>query len=103
MKTYNTINEAFKNGSGDCFFSKDGKFVAFSRNDDRREEMEAKGFIALTHSEVLELAKARQPIKETTATAVAPNQREPKKFVNHTDMEVWGYYDEFPDAYGQHL
>ncbi len=104
MTTYKTISEAFKNGTGDVFFTKNNEFVAVSRHSIPFEEMEEQGFKFLTYSETLEIA-TRQDVEENKKayfTKPTPKQ-EPKQFINYPDQEAWAYYQEFPDAYGQHL
>jgi hypothetical protein len=100
--TYATINEAFNNGSGDVFFKNESGFLCVSRHSVNYDEMQAAGFTHVPHAQVLEIAAQQapavpvEPIKPTPPAA-------PKKFVNYPDMEVQGFYDEFPDAYGQNL
>src|SRR6188472_2546758 len=53
MQTYSTINEAFKNGSGDRFFTINGRYVALSRHLDNIEEMIERGFTFMQYEEVI--------------------------------------------------
>ena len=108
MTTYNTVNEAFKNGTGDVFFTKDNQYIALSRHANPYDEMEALGFKFLTYSETLELATA-QEVKEEPAKAVKqPIQvlSVKKVFIHHSSYYgslTGGFFEEFPDAYGQTL
>lgn len=109
MTTYNTVNEAFKNGTGDVFFTRGNQYIALSRHAVPFEEMEAQGFKYLTYSETLELATA-QEVKEELAKPV----KQPiiqvlsvkKVFIHHSSYYgslTGGFFEEFPDAYGQTL
>jgi hypothetical protein len=53
MQTYSSINEAFKNGSGDRFFTINGRYVALSRHLDNIEEMIERGFTFMQYEEVI--------------------------------------------------
>lgn len=102
--TYPTVKEAFAAGSGDVFFKNESGFLAESRHSADIDAMKALGFEHVPHLKVLEIAAEQspaasvQPVKVETAPA-------PKKikFVSYSDLEVDGFYDEFPDAYNQNL
>lgn len=108
MTTYNTVNEAFKNGTGDVFFTRNSEYVAVSRHSVDFEGLEAQGFKFMTYSETLELAGA-QEVKEAQAKAVKQpieviSKR--KVFIHHSSYYgslTGGFFEEFPDAYGQTL
>jgi hypothetical protein len=106
MTTYTTINEAFKNGTGDVFFIKDDRFVAVSRHAIPFEQMEAEGFKYLTYSETIKIAGTQevkkapiveQPIQVLSKRKVCINQG------SYYPGFFGGFYEEYPDAYGQNL
>lgn len=106
MTTYPTIEEAFKNGSGDTFFQKEGGFVAFSRKDESiHDSLKAQGFRFLPWHLAFEIGKAQIEKSESavvTENVVVADIKITKSYdqiLNGRD----GYYDEFPDAYGQYL
>jgi len=118
MTTYNTINEAFKNGTGDVFFTINGQYVAVSRHamdSEGFDAMIAQGFAFLSYEETITAAvnqgagvhpaaAAAAGIMLPEKPAPAPQPVEKNRFYHSgSDQEVWGYYMEFPDAYGQHL
>ncbi len=111
MTTYLTIEEAFKNGSGDTFFQKEGGFVAVSRKDESiHDALESQGFEFLPWHLAFEIGKAQ--IEKAELPIIVEEKREPatntkrSRFMNicTTDSQNYhdGYYDEFPDAYGQY-
>lgn len=106
MTTYLTIEEAFKNGSGDTFFQKEGGFVAVSRKDESTHDvLEAQGFEFLPWHLAFEIGKAQIEKAKSAVTAeniVVGDIKITKSYdqiLNGRDC----YYDEFPDAYGQYL
>ena len=106
MKTYNTIKKAFENGSGDTFFQKAGGFVAVSRKDESiHEALEAQGFEFLPWHLAFEIGKAQIEKVESlevvrdVVVEVVKTTKSYDNILNGRD----GYYDEFPDAYGQYL
>ena len=112
MTTYPTIEAAFKNGSGDTFFQKEGGFVAVSRKDESTHDaLESQGFEFLPWHLAFEIGKAQ--IEKAEAVEIIEEKSEPAtntrtiRFMNicTTDSQNYhnGYYDEFPDAYGQCL
>ena len=101
MTTYPTIEAAFKNGSGDTFFQKEGGFVAVSRKDESTHEaLEAQGFEFLPWHLAFEIGKAQ--IEKAESVAVVEVVKTTKSYDNILNGRD-GYYDEFPDAYGQYL
>ena len=99
MKGYNTIKEAFKNGTGDCFFTKNGRYLAVSRKDSHSYYIN-NGFIMMTYDDVLKA--------DSTQSAIVPQIKEETVIERLTNMvqsrstsEM--FYEEFPDAYGQNL
>jgi hypothetical protein len=104
MTTFKTIQEAFKNGQGDVFFSKNGQYVCFSRNDGMYETMQNNGFKLLTYDEVIKLSFSDNSVASAKIWASA--KKKELKLVASRDNLINGfdgYYDEFPDAYGQNL
>lgn len=101
--TYPTIKDAFAQGSGDVFFKNQSGFIAVSRHSVNFGEMEAAGFIYMSYQETLDTAAAQNPAPSPVQSPAKKEARGPKKFVNYPDMEVQGFYDEFPDAYNQNL
>ena len=98
---YPTITKAVNNGTGDCFYTKDGNFIAISRKDSP-EAYEAAGYTFLPWSQAMEIAKIELETK-IAAKAILYNQvPQPTKACNQVPT-CDGYYDEFPDAYGQSL
>lgn len=59
MTVYNTIDSAFKNGTGDVFFTNnDGKFVARSRHiENLVARMAVEGFTHVPYMEAMQIAK----------------------------------------------
>lgn len=100
--TYPTIEAAFLNGPGDCFFTKNGGFICTHRRDiETHDRLLANGF----KHRILTLEELRRPTKEeaTPAPSVIENlSRMAKSYSSATNGQD-GYYDEFPDAYGQSL
>lgn len=116
MKTYNTIQEAFGKGAGDVFFKKDNHFIALSRKEESTYDgtMEAQGFTLMEYSEVISMANKKNDIDSAALWCVAVKRRSEdrdkvlaeahqKKMINTGGNFGNGYYDEFPDAYGQSL
>lgn len=107
MITYSTIDEAFTNGNGDVFFTKGEEVICRSRKEENLlETMQAQGFMLLPHDEVLRRAAAENILK------FSPVSKDKKPDVSRTQIIFSrcdflngydGFYDEFPDAYGQHL
>ena len=100
MTTYTTIKEAFANGMGDVFFTKNNRFIAVSRKDDN-SNLANHGFKLLSYTEVIALADSQiknnvQPSQPTIIEKMKTNLVE-------SPSSCDGYYDEFPDAYGQYL
>lgn len=61
MTTYTTIKEAFAAGTGDNFFTKDGKFVAVSRKHDTlHQTLQNQGFTYLNYEETIKLAAEQE-------------------------------------------
>ena len=109
MTAYNTIEQAFQNGSGDTFFQKDGKFVAVSRKDEStHDKLIDQGFEFLPWHLALEIGKSQiettEIIESTPRIFSCINSRVAivKSYSNCSNGRD-GYYDEFPDAYGQSL
>lgn len=105
MTTYSTIQEAFKNGTGDVFFTKNNQFVCFSRKDKiSLSEMNEYGFSYVTYSEVIELSFKDNKVDSAIIWALA-KKKELKTIASYDNISNGrdGYYDEFPDAYGQNL
>ena len=102
MQTFQTIQEAFKNGTGDVFFSKDGRYVSRSRHiDNLVHKMELEGFKFIPYKRVIELSTEE---KSKDSEIIINNQEMNNRSVISIDLVsngYDGYYDEFPDAYGQ--
>lgn len=105
MTTYKTVNEAFKNGTGDVFFTKNNEYVAVSRHamdNAGFEAMEAQGFKFMTYDETLAIAGAQEVKERQEKPAPAPVKK--SEFVHISISSPFDeFYLEFPDAYGQHL
>jgi hypothetical protein len=100
MQTYKTINEAFKNGTGDVFFlSNKAEYIALNRHTVDYNDMFDKGYDLLNYAEVLEIAALQTPTE--TAPIITPETQSELKHFFHSrpDREVLGYYDEFPEFY----
>ena len=105
MQTFKTIQEAFKNGTGDVFFTKDGNFVARSRHiDNLNDKMAKEGFTFLSYDEVVNLSLTDNSVESAKIWATAKKQQTKcvRQYDNCSNGRD-GYYDEFPDAYGQSL
>ena len=100
MTTYTTINEAFKNGTGDVFYTKDSRFVAVCRKDDN-SDLVVKGFTLLTYEQVTALAVAHVENKVQPQQPTIIEKMKSNLVKSYATSD--GYYDEFPDAYGQYL
>lgn len=103
MTTYKTIKEAFANGTGDVFFTKNGEYIAVSHHDDNKY-LSGSGFVWLNFTQVKAISDAQNTpivdIREKLVQHRAKNQAMTKDNIyNGRD----GYYDEFPDAYNQSL
>lgn len=107
MVTYLTIDEAFSNGNGDVFFTKRAEVICRSRKEENLlETMQALGFALLPHDEVLKRAAAEQIAKSITVSQDKKPRRSRKQVIFNRCALLNGYdgfYDEFPDAYGQSL
>lgn len=100
MTTYTTIKEAFANGTGDVFYTKNNRFIAVSRKDDN-SNLSNDGFKLLSYDEVTALAVTHienkvQPHQPTIIERMKSNLVKSYAICD-------GYYDEFPDAYCQYL
>lgn len=109
MATYKTVNEAFKKGTGDVFFTRNSEYVAVSRHamdNAGFAAMEAQGFKFMTYDETLEAAGA-QEVKEAQAVKQPIEVLSMKKvFIYHGSYYgtlTGGFFEEYPDAYGQTL
>lgn len=60
---YTTIKEAFANGTGDVFFTKNNLFVAVRRKDNHDYYFN-NGFTFLTFDEIMDLDKLQKEIPE---------------------------------------
>lgn len=107
MTTYKTVNEAFKNGTGDVFFTRNNEYVAVSRHamdNAGFAAMEAQGFKFMTYDETLAVAGAQEvkerQEKQTTTQAPA---KKPEFVYISISSPFDELYLEFPDAYGQNL
>ena len=100
MTTYTTIKEAFANGTGDVFFTKNNRFISVCRKDDNINLIN-EGYALLSYDEVTTLAAIQ------TQNSVQPQQptiiEKMKSNLVKSYSTCDGYYDEFPDAYGQCL
>jgi hypothetical protein len=111
MKTYQTIQEAFKNGTGDVFFFMGGEamqYIALSRHVDHDSTMFELGFDRLTYDEVVliatkEQAERQHNIEKKVAKAINKSGETINGFIHISCSPFDGFYDEFPDAYGQNL
>jgi hypothetical protein len=102
MTTYTTIKEAFKNGTGDVFFTKNNCFVATSRKNDFSYYLN-NGFSLLSYEETLALDKAQNVRVEQPKKTISDNLKSIESKMAQSVSTCDGYYDEFPDAYGQNL
>ena len=100
--TYTTINEAFKNGMGDVFFTTDKPFVAKSRKNDFDYYFN-NGFTLLSFEEVMALDKVQKNEPEQPKKTIIDNLKTMSSKMVQSVSSCDGYYDEFPDAYGQYL
>ena len=102
MKTYTTIKEAFKNGTGDVFFTKDNCFVAISRKDDFTYYFN-NGYALLSFEEIWALDKSQKNEPPQPKKTIIDNLKSISSKMVQSVSTCDGYYDEFPDAYGQYL
>lgn len=103
METFENILDAFANGTGDVFFRKGNKYVALSRHDGNiYADMNSQGFEFVPHDEVMQIANLQNPPKPIKQIPVSEPART-KKFIHYDCGYNQSYYDEFPDAYNQHL
>jgi hypothetical protein len=100
MRTYPTIKEAFKNGTGDVFFEHlDGSFICISRHDEETLDLyfNSPNFRFLSHCEIMELTKDER--KPTTTPPPTPAHKPAKKttrFYGWIDCDF--YYEQYSDA-----
>ena len=102
MITYETIPEAFRRGTGDAFFTKEGRYLAVSRHDltpSFLEEMKGKGFEWMKYDQVVTMAGNQK----SEDRKFKPEPKSPKRFINYDLGTFSAFYDEFPDAYNNHL
>lgn len=105
MTMYNTILEAFKNGSGDVFFTKEEKYIAVSRKDDLSYYFD-NGYEFMTYEKIIETDKLQKGLSLEKTIKVSPVVKQEVKHIKMVDNShnyTQCYYDEFPDAYGQNL
>jgi len=109
MTTYNTILEAFRNGTGDHFYTKENKFIAVSRKSDNRY-LEKLGFTFMTYEEIVSTDKAQkalnpEPVKIIEVKPIEVKEKSDQYFSRrHSNISsCQSYYEEFPDAYNQSL
>lgn len=100
MTTYTTIKEAFSNGTGDVFFTKNNRFIAVCRKDDNSNLIDL-GFKLLSYDEVTALAVTQTENKVSHQQPTIIEKMKSNLVKSHATCD--GYYDEFPDAYGQCL
>lgn len=107
LTTYQTIQEAFRNGTGDVFFKKENQFVCFSRHDNNIEEMESEGFEFINYEEVIRLSNQDNTTTSAAIWCVSKKQIERQSNMVKSHDNICngrdGYYDEFPDALNQYL
>lgn len=90
MNTYPTLEEAFVNGSGDCFYQKDDQYVAIHRNDTGKAfDLVCKGW-KLMPAGSYPMGRYQRPINQ------------PER-VRHSYPLFESYVDEFPDGVNQSL
>lgn len=100
MKTHTTIQLAFERGTGDCFFKKDGQFIAVSRKDEQKHlDLINAGFIHMMHQEVMISAA----LTKTTVTAAiewkkAHDQKATGRITKHENRYNSPDLYEFSDA-----
>lgn len=100
MITYQTINEAFQNGTGDVFFfNANNEYIAVSRHSVDYEAMTALGFTHLPYDKVLSIGRAEKPVVKNEPVIVSQHKEQIKNFVHYSDREVWGFLEDFPEFY----
>lgn len=100
MTTYQTITEAFQNGTGDVFFfNANNEYIAVSRHSVNFDTMTALGFTHLPHDRVIEIGRAENPPVKNEPVIVSKHKEQIKKFVHYSDSEVWGFLEDFPEFY----
>lgn len=78
MKTYKTVKEAFKYGTGDVFYKKDDSFVAISRNSDISifDDLESDNYNLMSYDEVIKQSfKEGNDVMSASVWAVACKRR----------------------------
>ena len=99
ISTYATIDDAFKFGTGDQFYTKNGQFVAVSRKDDYSQLIE-NGFESVDFQLIIDMIMFKNKHKGLLEQ-MAPKQGIEKLYETTPCRE--NFYDEFPDAYNNHL
>lgn len=102
MKTYRTLEEAFVNGSGDCFYKKDDQYVAIHRKDTGIAfDLVCKGW-KLMPAGSYTMERYNKQLKE--ATKVEPMPEPISTIRNYGSYPLFeSYADEFPDGVNQSL
>jgi hypothetical protein len=100
MKTYPTIKEAFKNGTGDVFFQHiHGGYICISRHDEENLwlNFDSPSLRFLEHCEIMELTKdERQPTPPPPPPPTPEPAKKYKRSSGWYDSEFW--YMQYSDA-----
>lgn len=99
-----TISEAFKNGTGDNFYSKDGKYLCISRNTPltKVDALIKDGFEYIPYLQILELTKAERTTKTIEVkTPEPPKEIKRMSHINYSTSDWW--MEEMPDGINQSL
>ena len=100
MNTYQTITQAFQNGTGDVFFfNSNNEYIAISRHTANFEKMTALGFTHLPHDRVIEIGRTEKPPVKNEPVIVSKHVEQIKNLVHYSDSEVWGFLYDFPEFY----
>jgi hypothetical protein len=99
MKTYPTIKEAFKNGTGDVFFEHiNGGYICISRHNEEELDLyfDSPNFRFVSHCEIMERTKdERQPPPPPPPPTPEPAKKYTKSS-GWNDSEFW--YEQYSDA-----
>lgn len=102
MQTYPTIQQAFANGKGDCFFTKAGQFIAVNRNNlQAQTELLNAGFSFMSYDSVI-----KQSLQSTSVTAAviwlnahnnkAMQPAKPKRMQPFSHPDIYEFTDADP-------
>lgn len=99
MKLHATIQQAFNNGKGDCFFTKNNQYVCISRkNIELQNKLINEGYTLLSYSEVVAAAKLTEPVKPIAKVEPVKTESTKPTKIRDNNYNSLAYLDERSDA-----